>query len=131
MKVSDFENQYDVNTIAELRAVLAKRYPVDGHQANSFWLAHAAPFPLMSILVKDDVASVWYSENENNPGSNSTGTLSDMPRGENSAFYLNGERQWMPNESVISVSEAVQAAEEFFTAGTRPKSIAWLDLRLR
>ena len=131
MKVSDFKNQYDVNTIEELRTVLATRYPVNGWHTNSFWLAHESRFPLMSILVKNEMASVWYSDAENDPGSNSVGTLPGLPREENPTFYLNGEQQQMPNESVITVREAMHAAEEFFSIGSRPRSIRWLDLRSR
>jgi hypothetical protein len=128
MKVTEFEGTQDVGTIEELRAVLAKRFLIGGSQVNSFELSHDSQSPMMNILVKDGLASIWYTADEDSPGSNSVGSVEGVPKGEGTVFYFHGEREWVPNESIVSMSEASYAAEEFFASGTRPTSVRWLDL---
>jgi hypothetical protein len=128
MTISDFDSTQNVETTDELRAVLAKRFEVDGALVNSFWIALGSAFPLMCIVVKDDLANVWYSDSEDSPGANSVGSVQGLPDGGGTRFYLDEERHWVPNESIITVSDAILAAEEFLLTGTRPKSLRWLDL---
>lgn len=128
MTITDFKNTVEITTIKQLYEFLEKRYEVKDVVANSFWLTHDARFPALSILVRNNFASIWYSASEDSPGFNSIGTVANLKAGNDTMFYFRGGPQPVTNESIITFAEALKVAEEFLHSQELPKSIKWLQL---
>jgi hypothetical protein len=76
------------------------------------------------------LASLNYFPKENDAGFVSVGTVEHLP-GDTTTFPITiagGEKAEVVNEAVISFSEALQAAKEFFSSGVLPQSVRWEEL---
>jgi hypothetical protein len=129
MRVVDiWGDEICVDSIQDLESVLQRR---DANGANAFWLSHDARFPVLVVLVKDDVATVQYGPGDREAGWMSVGNLSDgitggLTRFDTSQHPAGGV--FIMNETLLPFSVAVEAAKEFFLDPTPPQSVEWLKL---
>jgi hypothetical protein len=126
MKISDFNRELEVKNIDEIEAILRIRY-APGY--NSFWLRHEELYPYISILAKADLAYVHYFPGDRQAGFRSVGNVANL-EGEMSMFRLRtiNEEQPILNDAVVTFSDALTVAKEFFHAKSLPRSIEWLEL---
>lgn len=129
MQVQDIEGSYEVNAPAELETVLRRRYK---NNAHAFWLSHGAGrYPMLSLLVKGDLASLHFMPKEHEAGCRSVGRMSYLGQGETTRFSISkhsGDDVYVMNESLIPFSAAVDAAKEFLSSKELPQSVDWLWL---
>lgn len=129
MQVQDIEGGYEVNSPLELELVLRRR---DESGANSFWLSHAAgQYPMLSLLVKDDVAALHFMPIEREAGCRSAGKMTNLQRGESSRFSItkhSADDLYVINDSLIPFSDALVAAKEFLSSNELPQSVEWFWL---
>jgi hypothetical protein len=127
MRIQDLDSVCDVTKPSDIDAVLSKRH---GIGINAFWLSHGSKLhPVISILVKRDVAYVLYIPNEDHPGFASVAKLPVARPDETSIFFVSpNEKAWILNSAVIPFSDALRAAQEFAISPTMPKSIQWFEL---
>jgi len=127
MKIEHFGGSEHANDQDALNIVLKRRY---GANANEFWLSADAPFPSLSILVRDDLASVHYFPEEGHPGYSLVGGQSELERGGSTIFFTNSpsEEIEIANEMIVPFSIALQVAHQFFASPTRPTSHTWYEL---
>src|SRR6266508_5609040 len=71
MTVTDLTGTHEVSDLRELDAILSRRQ--DGK--NWYWLAHGTDlYPTLTLVVKGDLAYLWFVPNHSNPGFNSIAT---------------------------------------------------------
>lgn len=140
MTINDFAGSSTVATESELENALMRRHERDGAKVNSFWLARdtsgipsrsgqaKSGFPLMSILVRDMLAYVWFTPSEEHPGFNSRGTVAWIDSNAETEFFLNREPMSRSNDEVITFVQALRAAREFLHTNKLPKSLEWDEL---
>src|SRR5215469_4733343 len=127
MRIEDFKGTSDSTNSEEIEMALAKRY---GEGVNEFWLSHSdSRYPAMSILVKGDIAALHYFPNDQNPPMISVGK-GGLTSGGTTIFYINNEeeKQEIPNDMIVSFSEALAAAKEFAAEKQPPRCIEWFAL---
>jgi len=125
MEVTDFESTQRVTTVTELSAALAKRTLWGNAQVNSFHLNHDSMFPMLLILVRDNLASLCYTHDELVAGYISVGSVKNLPSDADFTFWFFGERLRRPNETVITFEEAMRAAEDFLVSDGLPGAVEW------
>lgn len=128
MHIVDPQGSQQVETAQALRAFLARRRDKDGAQVNVFEMGHGQRAPMLTIWVRDDLASLWYGPSEDHPGYISVGTVTNLEKNLETTFDFYGEDMDRPNETVVMFAEAARVAEEFMRAPTLPRSIEWLEL---
>jgi hypothetical protein len=126
MQVQDIDGTYEVKSIPELETILRRR---DESGANAFWLSpDAGRYPMLSLLVKGDLAALHFLPKEREAGCRSVGKLTN---GETTRFHISKHRAddvHVINDSLIPVSAALVAAQEFFSSNEVPQSVEWLWL---
>jgi len=127
MNLSDADHTYQIQSAEELDAILSRRYQVGGAALNSFWLSDESGFPCMSILVKDELATVWYWPSEGSAGCMSTNGNATSEKA-TTLFYLNHQRQEVGDHLIINWPQAVEAAREFLETRELPNSLLWIEL---
>jgi hypothetical protein len=129
MTVVDIAGAHEVKNVRELEAVLMRRYKND---LNAFWLAHRnGEYPTLSLLVKEDLASLNYIPKEHVAGLRSVGNMPHLNSGETTRFSISnnsGDDLFVLNDAVLPFSAALRAAKEFFFSEDPPQSIEWLQL---
>lgn len=128
MRAQDFKAVHEVRNIEELERILATRYE---NGLNGFWLSHGLEkYPVISLLVKDDLATLHYFPKEGDPGLRSVGNDARRAAEEFTTFALDDvrQKQWVLNEAVVSFPRALEAAKEFLVSEQLPRSIEWLQL---
>ena len=128
MIIQDLEHTVEDVDVSQVERVLSVRF---GRGFNSFWLFHGQDdYPAINILVNGDLASMHYFVAENEAGFQSQGCLTELEKGGFTEFRMAGldEVQMMPNESVVSIADAIDAAREFAAEAQPPKSVKWLKL---
>jgi hypothetical protein len=130
MIVCDINNkQHEVNSVAELDAVLVQRRH-DG--ANAFWLAHdGKKYPHLALLVNGQLASVHYFPKDRDAGHIPVGNLAHLLDGEMTAFPISqypADDVFVTNDAVVPVPVAIGVAYEFFQSDARPTGLAWQRL---
>jgi Immunity protein Imm1 len=129
LKLSDVEGNHTATSEEELEIILMRRHEKEGAKVNSVWLAPAnRDYPLLSILVRDQLAYAWYTPSADCAGFNSASTVKWIDQSENTEFFLNHERQPVQNNFVITFAQALLAAKEFFRSTERPTTIEWDQL---
>ena len=116
------------HNLQELEAILTRRY--EGSR-NTFWVSHGSEeYPTLGLFVKDDLACLFYLPGEGDAGFCSQGLIKDSLPGEKIAFFTSrdGEEMNVLNEFVVSWSNALDAAREFFSSSDLPQSIEWFQL---
>ena len=128
MRVEDFYDAHDVASITDLESALNKRY---GQGVNSFWLSHAREKgPVISLLVKGDLATLTYFPGRDHPGFTSIGKMEGLNPDENTILYLDNpdQAQEIPNTSIVPFSTALEVSKEFFNSRNLPTAIQWFEL---
>jgi hypothetical protein len=127
MRIQDYDSVWNVTKPADIEAALSKRH---GDGVNAYWLSHGSKLhPVMSILVKADVAYVLYIPNEDHPGFASVAKLPGARPHETSIFFVTPtEKAWILDGAVVPFSDALKAAQEFAVSETMPRSIQWFEL---
>jgi hypothetical protein len=128
MEASDFEEKRIVSNITELEGFLRRRYVVEGKRVNSFFLTHSERYPCLLILVNEDLASLWYTPAEDHPGFITTATEGANLGSGTTMFYLYRDLEPTPNSTVVALSEAIEAAKEFFGSDQLPRAVQWEQL---
>ncbi len=128
MIVADLAGTHDVSEVSELESILSKRF--DGK--NSFWMAHDSNLcPTLTLVVKGDIASLWYVPKERNAGCNSVGTMPGLDPNGSTTFSISDHTAddiEVLNQFLIPFSKALTAATEFFVTKERPQSVEWFEL---
>jgi hypothetical protein len=129
MKVVDINGVHEANNVHELETILKRRC---GNGFNSFWLSHRdEEYPTLSLLVKDELASLTYLPKELDAGFSSIGRMPDLKEGGTITFSISKNRAddvVVSNDAVLPFSAALQAAKEFFHSKGLPQSVEWLQL---
>jgi hypothetical protein len=112
-------------------AIDAAMGPRLGAGLNSFWLSHGdRRFPVLSVLVNGDLATLHYFPFEGHSGFRSLGSLPDLNPDGRTTFVLEHLRdeQPTPNTFVVSLADALRTAKEFAGSQDLPKSLNWFEL---
>lgn len=128
MRIQGFANVCESHGDAHIEAALAKRH---GTNVNAFWLSHNnEKYPMISILVKGELASLHYFPKERHPGFRSVGRAKDLKAGGTTTFFMNSETEEheVLNDSIVPFSTALTVAKEFSRAKELPTSVEWLEL---
>lgn len=113
-----------MRSIGEIEAILTKR-AASGY--NSFWLAHEELYPVISMLVKGDLAYAYYIPGDRQAGYCSVGNVANL-EGDWTIFRLDNQDQPILNDAVIRFSSALEIAKEFFRSRELPRCSEWLKL---
>jgi len=126
MLVSDMNQNVIVHDPSELARALTQKYGA----VNHFWLFHEGKYPAMSILVKDDLASLHYFSKERVAGFRSVGHVPGLSNGGLTVFAMENPEQEerVPNEFVVPLSTALAAATDFLRSKERPSCVEWFEL---
>jgi hypothetical protein len=129
MKVIDINSVCHLaNSIEEMKTLLQRR---NENGFNSFWLSHDdVPYPKMALLVNAGLAIVHYFPKEYVAGFQSVGNLLDL-EGESTRFAISkysADDAYLPNTAVVSFSDALRSAKEFFGSEKMPQTIEWYEL---
>jgi len=127
LRIQDFENTRNADDVNELERALRVRHD----DANSFWLSHGKETkPALSILVRGDLAYLHYFPDDSHPGFSSIGAVRELKRDGTTTFFLDTpeQEQEIVNSSIVSFSEAVKVAKEFFISKDLPEAIKWFEL---
>lgn len=129
MKVVANNRVHEVTNVDELEAILMRRHD---NSASSFWLAHGVEeYPVLSLLVKDDLATLNFMPKEFDAGFASVGSKTALTPGDTTIFPISNNRAddvVVLNDAVLPFSIALQAAREFFFTKDLPKSLEWKQL---
>jgi hypothetical protein len=128
MSIRDFDGNHKALTDDDVNAVLSSRRRVDNAMVNSFWLSYETGFPCMSIMVRDDLATVWYAPQESHAGYVSATNLNMLQRGATTSFYFDKDRQDVSNDVIIKWEDALETAKQFFRSSDLPNTIRWIEL---
>ena len=129
MKIIDIEAQHTASSVGEVEAILRQRFDSD---ANAFSLSHNdEDFPMLSVLVKDKLATLNFLERSDEPGFVPTGNALGLNPNENTVFRASRDRAddvEVQNDAVVSFLAALEAAKEFFVTKDLPKCVEWFEL---
>jgi hypothetical protein len=130
MKVIDFGGSHSVHSIAQLEQLLKARFK---DQQNEFSLCpDSGVYPLIKIHVRGDLAAIYYMRGDDRAGYVSVGGQMNLdPDGETSfpiGAIDQGDTIDVLNEFIVSFSEAVNVAKDYFHSQELPRSIEWLEL---
>lgn len=128
MNVHDFGGDHKVDSRVKLERILRSRF--EG-ETNEFLLSHgSSTYPLISIFVKGDLAVIYYIPGEGQAGYASIGKKMNLNPNTMTSFATGTPENIIDvsNEAVVSFSEAVEVAKEFFDSQVLPTSIEWLKL---
>jgi hypothetical protein len=128
LKIEDMKGVTYATDNQGIEKAFRKRY---GRDINEYWISHNDDdYPVLGIVVNGDLASISYFPEPDHPGFKSVGDLPGLKKGESSTFYVNTptEIHLVLNDSIVPVSRAVEAVQEFLLDKGLPKSIQWLEL---
>src|SRR5947209_1232204 len=131
MRVHDFTRTCTVQNEAELASVLRQRTE---NGDNAFWISQDEDdYPMLGVLVKGDLAYLYYIPEETDPGFCSSGNLLGLKPEEPTSFLMSRRGQDIDvlNESVVPISLALEAAKEFISRIEIPKSVKWMRVGMR
>jgi len=129
MCICDFYKEYVVAHQNEVNHILRINY---GGGYNSFWVSmENNSYPCLAILTNNNLACVHYFPEEGDSGfqSVSTENLSKNTSGETEFRVDNINRpQFLNNDAVVSLREAIEVVQEFMVLPLRPTAITWREL---
>ena len=85
----------------------------------------------INLLVRDELAVLYYIPNADQMGFRSIGHLSGMDLDETTRFSISrlpADDVMVSSDSVVRLSAALQAAREFFSSQGLPGSVEWSAL---
>ena len=128
MELDDFGGSRNVRSIAQLEQVLRARFR---DEENEFLLRpDSSEYPLLWIVVRADRAAIYYIPEDGDAGYVSIGGKLGLNPKEMRTFSIGefAETIDVLNRFIISFSEVVEVAKEFFHSTELPGSIKWLKL---
>lgn len=130
MKVQDFGGTHSVHSTTELEGILSARFK---DQLNEFSLsADSSDYPLLWIFVKGDLVAIYYIPADGQAGYVSIGGKINLDPKKMTTFKIGGfdpgDTIDVHNEFIVSFSEALKVATEFFHSQELPRSIEWFEL---
>ena len=129
MKVVDINGLHEASNVHELETILMRRCDKG---SNSFWLSHGdEEYPTLSLLVKDELASLNYIPKEFEAGYSSLGRMPELDERGTTCFSISknpADDVFVSNDAVLPFSAALRAAKEFFYSKGLPQSIEWIQL---
>jgi hypothetical protein len=128
MVVLDFGGTHDVNSDAQIEALLVTRYE---QGLNEFWLYRGSQTdPALLIQANGALARVHYFPEEDHPGFQSMGPAPGLPANGRTMFASNTPTETFsrPNDTVVAFSLALAAAKEFARSPKLPGCIEWFEL---
>jgi hypothetical protein len=129
MQIEDMGNKWTVDNLKELDRVLRTRHE---NGANAFWITHDdTKYPLLSLLVKDDLAFLQFFRKDRDAGFASVGRLPGMNAGEVTAFPTSKNRAddlLVQNDAIVPFSVAFAAVKDFFRSQDLPRGVEWQEL---
>jgi hypothetical protein len=129
MELTNFGEVYTVDDPSDIERFVSKRF---GDGFNEVVLSpEDRPDRFLQILLRDELAALYYAPGEDVAGFVSVGGKLGLPPGKDTAFASGhpGNRDMLfSSEQIVSTSEALAAAKEFFYTEELPKSIEWFEL---
>ena len=128
MIIYNYGRKIKTSDVSELEKLMLARHK---NGLNEVLMAHDGhKFPLLSILMKDDIAALHYMVEGDRAGFASIGGKLGLPSGEDTIFGTGNpdNKMWVSNRAVVPFTAALTAAKEFFRSEQLPKSIKWLEL---
>ena len=124
MCICDFYKEYVVTNPNEVDQILRINY---GNGYNSFWIAmESNSYPCLAILTNNNLACVHYFPEERDSGFQSVSfeNLNLNPSGETEFRVENiNQSQFLNNDSVIELQQAIEVVREFMMSPLRPTAI--------
>ena len=128
MELDDLGASRNVRSIAQLEEVLRAR---SRNQQNQFSMyPDSNDYPLLMIFARGDLTVVYYIPGDRQAGYVSVGGKMNLNLKEITTFPIGelGETIDVLNRFIVSFSEAIEVAKEFFHSTEPPGSIKWLKL---
>jgi hypothetical protein len=128
LTIYDFSGWHKADNLCAVEEILSKRY---GPSANGFWISNDDDkMPVISLLVKESLATLVYFPSEGHPGFVPVGGMTGLDKIGFTAFRHETIEQEIeiPNSQVVPFASALQAAEDFYESKALPKSIEWTEL---
>jgi len=128
LTIYDFSGRHEAHNSSEFGEILSKRF---GPAVNAFWISHNDELkPVLSLLVKENLATLVYFPSEGHPGFVPVGETSVSNNTGFTTFRQETIEQEIeiPNSQVVTFDSALRAAEDFSELRSLPKSIAWTEL---
>ncbi len=127
MRVEHFGGDAVVDSEDRLAEILEVRFEPG---VNEFWLSGTEDGPCLSILIRDDYASLHYFASRGDAGAVCQSDGSAGPAAGAVSFRTNSPEEEIEVSAklVVGVNTAKKAALEFFRSRHRPKSLTWVDL---
>lgn len=129
MKVVDINGVYFAMDLERLKFALMQR--CEG-SFNAFWLSHdGEDYLMLSIVVSDEWASINYLPKEFDVGFSSIGKGDSRVNAGTILFRISKSRAddlAVHADAVLSFSDALKVAQEFFHSNKLPQGIEWLQL---
>lgn len=129
MKITDLNGQYTASSLGEVEEILCRRLEAN---FNAFTLScDSKEFPTLSLLVRDDIATLNYLEWPDSAGFIPTGNRANRCLSENTVFWISQYRAddvEIQNDAIVSFSAALDAAKEFFHSRDLPGCIQWSEI---
>lgn len=127
MQISFLDGHVTIGSVKEIEDVLQ-----GSSSKNCFYLNHAGrEFPYLNILIKGNIAVVYFFPEDDHPGFVSTGNVLGMNQDGRETFSISkyqADDIDVPNDAIISHSAATSAAKEFFESAKIPASVKWFEL---
>ena len=130
MIVGEFGGNHRVQSIAQLEQLLGARFK---DEQNLFHLTpDSSDHPALTVHVRGDLAAIYYYRGDDRAGYVSLGGKMNLDPKEWTTFSITkrdpGETIDVRNEFIVSFSEALEVAKEFFNSQQMPRSIEWFEL---
>ena len=128
VKIEDMGGTLYAATQSALREALSRRH---GRGVNEFWLSHDdEKFPVLAILVREEIASVSYMSEAGMPGWKAVAPVPGLEQKGDTVFYVNTpqESTLVANDFVVPFSIAEAVAEEFLSNPQLPSCVEWFEL---
>jgi Immunity protein Imm1 len=128
MKAYDFSGEHPVKDLSDIERVMSRRF--EGNVNEVLLASGKNAFPLLAILIRENMASINYVPGDKEAGFTSIGGNLGLPPDGMTIFAMGdpSEEIAVSNRSIVTFTKALEAAKEFFRTKQLPKSIRWLEL---
>jgi hypothetical protein len=128
MIISNFGSNYKIENSSDIARIMSKRF--DEGQSEVVLMHDDREHPFIIIALKDDLAVLHYFPDNESAGFSSIGGKLGLPPDGKTTFKTGGPHTDIKvrNDAIVTSSEALTAAKEFFRSKHLPKSIKWREL---
>jgi Immunity protein Imm1 len=128
MIISNFGSNYRIENPSDIARIMSKRF--DEGQSEVVLMHDDREHPFIIIALKDDLAVLHYFTDDESAGFSSIGGKLGLPPDGKTTFKAGGPHTDIEvrNDAIVTSSEALAAAKEFFHSKQLPKSIKWREL---